>query len=64
MNPDQTFRLVMIVGAVIVFPIAFYHRLKAHSGEKLDRRKEGLFILFTLRPIGIALMIGLITYMG
>jgi protein-S-isoprenylcysteine O-methyltransferase Ste14 len=64
MNADGTFRLILIVGAVIVVPIAIYHRLKAHStGERLDRWKEGPFILFTLRPIGIAVMAGLITYM-
>jgi len=64
MNADQTFRLILIAGALIVFPIAIYHRVRAHgTGEKLDRWKEGLFILFTLRPIGIAVMVGLFTYM-
>ena len=64
MNPDETFRLILIAGAVIVFPIAIYHRLNAHAtGERLDRRKEGAFILFTLRPIGIGVMIGLFTYL-
>ena len=64
MNPDETFRLILVAGALIVFPIAIYHRLKAHgTGETLDRSKEGRFILFTLRPIGIAVMIGLFTYM-
>jgi protein-S-isoprenylcysteine O-methyltransferase Ste14 len=64
MNDDQTFRLILIAGSLIVFPVAIYHRLKAHStGETLDRWKEGPFILFTLRPIGIAVMIGLFTYM-
>jgi protein-S-isoprenylcysteine O-methyltransferase Ste14 len=61
---DQTFRLILIAGALLLFPVAIYHRLKAHSvKEKLDRWKEGPFILFTLRPIGIAVMIGLFTYM-
>jgi protein-S-isoprenylcysteine O-methyltransferase Ste14 len=64
MNADETFRLILIAGALVVVPIAIYHRLKAHStGEKLDRWKEGPFILFTLRPIGIVVMAGLITYM-
>ena len=61
---DETFRLILIAGALIVFPVAIYHRLKAHSvNEKLDRWKEGPFILFTLRPVGIAVMVGLFTYM-
>jgi len=62
MNDDQTFRLILIAGSLIFFPVAFYHRLKAHTGEKLDRWKEGPFILFTLRPIGIAVMLGFFTY--
>lgn len=64
MNDDQTFRVVLIVGAVIVFPIVAYHRLKSQAaGEKLDRRQEGLFILLTLRPVGVLSMLGLIAYM-
>lgn len=65
MNPDdQTFRLLLIAAALVVFPVAIYHRVKAHSAaDRLDRWKEGPFILFTLRPVGIAVMIGLFTYM-
>jgi protein-S-isoprenylcysteine O-methyltransferase Ste14 len=64
MNHDQTFRVILIVGSLILLPIALYHRLKSQAtGEKLDRRQEGLFILFTLRPVGIACMLGLVTYM-
>jgi protein-S-isoprenylcysteine O-methyltransferase Ste14 len=64
MSDDETFRLILIAGSLIVFPIAIYHRLKAHStGETLDRWKEGPYILFTLRPLGIAVMVGLFAYM-
>jgi protein-S-isoprenylcysteine O-methyltransferase Ste14 len=61
---DQIFRLLLIAASVVVFPIAIYHRVRAHSAaDRLDRWKEGRFILFTLRPVGIAVMIGLFTYM-
>jgi protein-S-isoprenylcysteine O-methyltransferase Ste14 len=41
-----------------------YHRLKSQAtGEKLDRWQEGKFILFTLRPIGIATMAGMVAFM-
>ena len=64
MNDDQTFRSILIVGCMILLPIMAYHRLKSQAtGEKLDRRQEGLFILLTLRPVGIACMLGLVTYM-
>ena len=60
---DNVFRNILIIGFLILIPIAAYHRVKSHTGEKLDRRQEGIFILLTLRPVGIASMIGLITYM-
>jgi len=61
---EQTFRVVLIVGSLILLPIAVYHRLKSQAtGERLDRRQEGVFILFTLRPVGVAGMLGLFAYM-
>ena len=63
MNQDLTFRTVLIVAFLVLFPIVVYHRLKAHTGEKLDRWQEGLFILATLRPVGLVFFLGLIAYM-
>ena len=64
MDYDQTFRIVLIVGALILFPIMAYHRLKSQAtGERLDRWQEGRFILFTLRPVGVAAMLGLLAFM-
>jgi protein-S-isoprenylcysteine O-methyltransferase Ste14 len=63
MAEDHTFRLVLIAGALVLVPIMVYHRLKSQTGEPLDRRQEGLLILLTLRPLGIAMMVGLIAYM-
>ncbi len=64
MQNEDIFRLVLILGFVAVFPIAFYHRLKSHvSKEKLDRRAEGLFVLLTLRPIALVRMLGLVAWL-
>ncbi|MGH2567662.1 MAG: methyltransferase family protein, partial [Bacteroidota bacterium] len=64
MNDDNIFRIILIVGFLILMPIGLYHRLKSQAtGEKLDRRQEGLFILLTLRPLGLMTMAGLIVYM-
>jgi len=64
MNDDHLFRVILLVGFIVLLPIAAYHRLKSQAtGEKLDRRQEGLFILFTLRPVGVVGMLGLIAYM-
>jgi protein-S-isoprenylcysteine O-methyltransferase Ste14 len=60
---DQTFRSVLAVGAVVFLPVMLYFRIRSATGEKLDRWQEGRFILFTLRPIGLATMLGLIFYL-
>lgn len=65
MSEDQPFRIILIVGAVILLPIAAYHRLKSQAtGERLDRRPEGFFLLLTVRPVGVITMLGLIAYMS
>jgi len=64
MDHEQIFRIILILGFAVIVPIGAYHRIKSQAtGEKLDRRQEGIFILVTLRPIGIAFMAGLVTYM-
>lgn len=63
MPEDQLFRRILIAAAVILFPIGIFHRARSRSDEALDRWQEGPLILFTLRPIGIATMLGLIAYM-
>jgi len=64
MNQDQLFRTVLIVVFLVVLPSGVYHRLKSYATrEKLDRRQEGLFILATSRPVGIAFWLGLIAWM-
>ena len=63
MNLDATFHTILLAGFLIVIPIALYYRIKSQAtGERLDRRQEGLFILATLRPVGLALWVGIIAY--
>jgi protein-S-isoprenylcysteine O-methyltransferase Ste14 len=64
MNADAPFRIAVIIGFFAVVLVTFYHRLRSWaSREKLDRRQEGAFILFTLRPLGLALWLAVIAYM-
>ena len=64
MGDDYTFRMILLVGFLIVIPIGIYHRLRSQATrEKLERRQEGLFILLALRPIGVAGMAGLIAFL-
>lgn len=63
MDHDQNLRIVLIALFVAILAIGVYHRVKADTREKLDRRQEGLFILATLRPLGAAFWLGLIAWM-
>jgi protein-S-isoprenylcysteine O-methyltransferase Ste14 len=63
MGEDGVFRMILLVGLVILVPVAAYYRVRSQlTGEKLDRTQEGLFILLTLRPLGFAMMAGLIAF--
>lgn len=56
-------RALLGVGLFVLVPILLYHRIRSQATrEPLDRRQEGLFVLLTLRPVGLAFMIGLIAY--
>src|SRR3954452_5320479 len=64
MNDDEIFRLILIVGLIAVLPVAVSHRVKAHwGGEKLDRRQEGLFLLLSLRLLGVMGMASLLAFL-
>jgi protein-S-isoprenylcysteine O-methyltransferase Ste14 len=63
-DDPQPYRVALAIGAAVIFPIAIYHRLRAHnSGDRLDRRQEGLLILLTLRPVGFTFLVSLILYL-
>ncbi len=63
MTDEQIFRLILIAGFAIIMPASMYYRVKSRiSGESLDRRQEGLFVLATLRPLALASMFGLVAY--
>lgn len=50
---EPALRGVLIGVMLLLLPIGMYHRVKSQgTGEKLDRRQEGIFILATLRPLG------------
>jgi protein-S-isoprenylcysteine O-methyltransferase Ste14 len=64
MNDDQVFRLILIVGLVVVLPIGAYFRIKSQAtGEKLDRLQEGLFLLVSLRLLGLVGLAGLVAFL-
>jgi protein-S-isoprenylcysteine O-methyltransferase Ste14 len=63
MHSDQSFRLIALALLVLLVPIGAWFRIRSQSaGEKLDRRREGWFILCTLRPVGLLHAAGAIAY--
>lgn len=60
---DNQARLIILIGLAALMPVGMYHRLRARTGERLDRRQEGWLILLTLRPIALAYMVGLIVFL-
>ena len=60
----EMLRASLILGALILAPIALYYRIKSQATrEKLDRHQEGLFILLTLRPVGLVFVVTLVLWM-
>jgi protein-S-isoprenylcysteine O-methyltransferase Ste14 len=63
MGDDQTFPIVLALGMLAILPIAIYRRVRSQqTGESLDRWQEGPFVLFTLRPLGIAAMLAVLCF--
>jgi protein-S-isoprenylcysteine O-methyltransferase Ste14 len=63
MQSDQPFRLIALALLALLVPIGAWFRIRSQStGEKLDRRREGWFILLTLRPVGLLHAAGVIAY--
>lgn len=53
MEYDRLFRTILLAGAAIVLPIALSYRIRSRTGERLDRRQEGLFLLIGIRLAGL-----------
>lgn len=60
---DDVFRLALAVLCAVFMPLGLYHRLRARSGERLDRRQEGVFILLGLRLAALAMFAGGLVWM-
>ena len=51
-------------GVLVLLPIMLFFRIRSQStGEPLDRRQEGSFILYTLRPFGAVAAVAFISYL-
>jgi protein-S-isoprenylcysteine O-methyltransferase Ste14 len=62
-KPDNEFRYILAAIMLAVSGVAALHRVKARTGEALDRKQEGLFSLVVLRLAGLANLVCLVTYL-
>ena len=54
MPHDQPFRIALLTGIGLFFPVMAYFRIRSQlTGERLDRRQEGWFILISLRLVAV-----------
>ena len=58
MSDDDLFRMILLGYCLVFMPFGLYHRLRANTGEKLDRWQEGVLILFGLRLTSLTLAVG------
>jgi protein-S-isoprenylcysteine O-methyltransferase Ste14 len=64
MSTDIPFRLAILLMFLAAMAIGSYHRLQAaKSGERFDRRQEGLWLAITLRLAGLLLWATTILYL-
>jgi protein-S-isoprenylcysteine O-methyltransferase Ste14 len=58
---DDTARCILIAFTAVL-PIGIYHRMRARTGEPIDRKQEGWPILLSLRPLALASLLGIIAF--
>src|SRR5215470_14786591 len=62
-TPDDRFRYILVLGLLVLMSVGIFRRLKARTGEKLDRLQEGVFILVALRVVALVDVIALAAYL-
>ena len=60
---EVPFRIALLVIIVLVMGAIVPFRLRARTGERFDRREEGLALAIGLRLGGLAMWIGALTYL-
>lgn len=65
MNENLIFRLIIVALIIISFGVSIYYRRKAQqsSGDTIDRRQEGDFIMIALRIGGGLIWITILSYL-
>jgi protein-S-isoprenylcysteine O-methyltransferase Ste14 len=60
---DELARIILLAGFAVFAPVGVFHRLRARTDERLDRRQEGWLVLLTLRPLALVFMAGMVAFL-
>lgn len=61
---ELPFRLALAALFLLLVPVGVYHRVRSQAtGERLDRRQEGLFVLVSLRLLGLVAAVVMLAYL-
>ena len=63
MTDENVFRFASMAMLAPVISVAAYHRIRAHTGETLDRRQEGVTLAVALRLCGLGMWAAIFAYM-
>lgn len=64
MSDENQFRIAIVILCVATLAVVGYHRVQAgRSGDRIDRRQEGLPLAIALRLVGLAMWIGVLVYL-
>ena len=64
MSDIDLLRCAVVACCIALMPIGMYHRIRAHTGERLDRWQEGAVILFGLRLSALMLFVACILWLN
>jgi protein-S-isoprenylcysteine O-methyltransferase Ste14 len=65
MHADSTFRIALALVCLTILPVTAWFRIRSvATGERLDRRQEGPFILATLRPVALVHTLGVLAFLA
>ena len=63
MGNEISFRVALALVFILTMSTVVYHRLRARTGEPIDRRQEGLLLAVTLRLSGLVLWLIVLAYL-
>jgi protein-S-isoprenylcysteine O-methyltransferase Ste14 len=64
MSHEGQFRMALVVLSIATLAVLGYYRVQAgRSGERIDRRQEGLLLAIALRLVGLGMWAGMLAYL-